>query len=59
MAGVFERAQSAAHDRRALDRERFEAGPAEVGLQDQRVVAGAENDAVVELSHRGYSGLAS
>ena len=47
MARVFERAQSAAHDRRALDRKRLEAGLAEIGLQDQRVVAGAENDAVV------------
>ena len=45
MARVFHRAQSAARDRAAIDRQRLEAGLAEIGLQDEPVVPGAEDDA--------------
>ena len=44
---VFDRAQAAAGGRTALDRQRLEPRLAEIGLQDEAVVPGAENDAVV------------
>ena len=47
MARVFQRCQPAAGHRLALDRQHLEPGLAEIGLQDQAVVAGAEDDAVV------------
>ena len=51
MARVFQRAQSAARDRTAIDRQRLEAGLAEIGLQDEAVVPGTEDDRVVGGSH--------
>jgi hypothetical protein len=38
----------------ALDGEHLEAGPAEVGLEDQPVVAGSEHDAVVLVGDLVY-----
>ena len=54
MARVFQRAQSAARDRAAIDRQRLEAGLAEIGLQDEAVVSGTEDDGVVGGGH-GFS----
>ena len=51
MARVFQRAQSAARDRPAIDRQRLQAGLAEIGLQDEAVVPGAEDDAVIGGGH--------
>ena len=47
MARVFERGEAAARDRRPIDGQHPEPGLAEIGRQDERVVAGAEDDAVV------------
>jgi hypothetical protein len=47
MTRVFQGAQSAASDRPAIDRQRFQPGLAEIGLQDESVVPGPEDDAVM------------
>ena len=46
-ARVFERTQAAAGDRAALDGKRLQAGLAEIGLQDESVMPGAKDNAVV------------
>jgi hypothetical protein len=53
VARVLHRRETAARHVPALDRDRPQPGLAETGLQDQGVVAGAENDPVV-VRH-GYS----
>jgi hypothetical protein len=52
MARVLERGEAAAGHVLALEGEHLEAGLAQVGLQDQPVVAGAEDDSVVGCVHR-------
>lgn len=47
MAWVFERRETAARDRRTIDGKHPDPGLAEIGRQDERVMAGAEDDAVV------------
>ena len=44
---VFERGEAAAGDRRTIDGQHPQAGLAEIGRQDQRVVPGAKDDAIV------------
>ena len=44
---VFERGETAAGDRRTIDGKHSQAGLAEIGRQDQRVVPGAKDDSVV------------
>ena len=55
MARVLERGEAAAGDVLALERQHLEPGLAEIGLQDQTVVAGAEDDSVVGYVHRVFS----
>ena len=57
MARIFDRAQSAAGHRAALDGERLHPGLAEIGLQDEPVVPGAENNRVVGAGHATPSKL--
>ena len=47
LARVFDRREAAARDRRTIDGQHPEPGPAEIGRQDERVMAGADDDAVV------------
>ena len=47
MARVFERREAAAGDTLALDGEHLEPGLAEIGRQNEPVVSGPEDDAVV------------
>src|SRR5689334_8517525 len=51
MARVFERAEAAACHRLALEHQYFEPGLAEIGREDEPVMAGAENDRVVSCGH--------
>ena len=47
LARVFERGETAAGDRCTIDGQHPQSGLAEIGRQDQRVVPGAKDDAVV------------
>ena len=57
MARVLERREPAAGDGLALDGQHLQPGLAEIGLQDQPVVAGADDDPVVDavICQRAYS----
>ncbi len=55
MPRVLERGEAAAGDVLALERQHLEARLAKVGLQDQTIVPGAENDSVVGYVHRVFS----
>jgi hypothetical protein len=48
---VFERGETAARDCRPIDGEYAQTRLAQIGRQDQRVVPGAEDDAVVVAGH--------
>ena len=51
IARVFDGGQSAARQRRAIDRKHLKAGLAEISLEDKPVMAGAENDEIVTVRH--------
>ena len=51
VARILERAQAAAGDREALDDDHLETGLAEIGRQNEPVVAGAEDHCVVDRHH--------
>ena len=55
---VIREIEAAADDGLPLDQEDIEAGAAEIGLQHEGVVPAAQDDAVVDLTHRPLRGAA-